>query len=132
MKFLIAMMTLIAVPAFATPVSVTIKCDSTDGLLLGQFQGSAAVFLDPADNSAQGILSFFISRPGSDDSAVAGRMTGTYKEYESPVVGGGKSTSIQLVDKTGRVSLAIINLGMAGPLTSTLVADGVTYKSACY
>lgn len=131
MKLLIAMMTLIAVPAFATPVVKTVQCESTEGILLGQFEGSAVVTLNEKDNTAEGVLSLTVSRPGSEDLAVTGTMKGSYKEYDSSSVGAGKSTSVQLVDKGGRVSVAILNLGMAGPLTSTLIADGVTYKSAC-
>lgn len=131
MKLAIALLTLIAVPAFADINVKTITCEATEGILLGQFEGTAIVSLNDDDNTAEAVLNFTVSRPGTDDLGVAGIMKGEYKEFEAGPIGSGQATSVQLVDKGGSVSVAILNLGVAGPLTSTLVADGVTYKSAC-
>lgn len=129
MKLIIAALTLVSAPAFASVK--TVHCEAQSGILYNQFAGSAVITLNEQDDTAKGVLNFVISRPGQPDLSVTGSMEGTYKDYAAGTFGQGPAQAIQFLDKGAKVSVAIINLGMPGPLTSTLIADSVTYKSAC-
>lgn len=129
MKLILIALSLTSVQALASVKTIT--CESQDGLLYNQFSGSAVVTLNEDDNTVEAVLNFTTTSPGQQENSITGQMKGTFKDYEGGVFGKDPAQSIQLLDKDGDVSTVLLNTGIPGTMTSTIIANGGTYKSAC-
>jgi hypothetical protein len=134
-KTMFIMMTLLlAVVAFRAQAAPNetqdrlVNCKLSDGVIANQFEGE--VLLTGSD-TVTGQLTLNLSKPGANGASVIATLSGTSRTFAPGRIGVKEVTSVQLVDKTSKVSRAIINVNMPGLLNSSVTVDGITYKSTC-
>jgi hypothetical protein len=132
-KMMSVMMTLlVTVLAFraqaADEKELSVKCKWSEGVLANQFEGTVLV---TGVDVVKAKMELNLSKPGSSDSSASATLNGTSRFFAAGRIGINEVTSVQLVDKGASVSRASINVNMPGLLNSSVIVNGIKYKSTC-
>lgn len=125
-------LTLVAFSFHGQAATIAVECVASSTQQLNKF--SAVGLIDTnSENEAKGILALEVTASGPSKSAIdlgSSEVSGTSTVIAAGLLGVNEITSLAVASKDSKAHLTL-NLGLKGPASSTLLLEGVAYKSEC-
>ncbi|MBC7467045.1 MAG: hypothetical protein H7256_13735 [Bdellovibrio sp.] len=129
-SFLILTLAAFSIQAHAATIAV--ECLASDVQQLNKFSAVGLIETN-SENEAKGILALEVTESGPSKSASdlgSSEISGSSTVIAAGLLGVNEITSLAVATKDSKAHMTL-NLGLKGAASSTLLMNGVAYKSEC-